>query len=69
MIPDFHTTAKIEEWRKKAREGTLTLDEAKQIVAHLRGNRSAAVATSKPSRSHVAKPQPISGDDLLKDFM
>jgi hypothetical protein len=68
MIPSIDTTVKIEQWRQKAREGTLTLEEAKEAVAYLRGARQAASETAKPSRTHKVKEPPISGDDLLAGF-
>jgi hypothetical protein len=68
MQQDFQTIAKVEQWRKKALAGELSIDECKEIVIHLRGNRVAAATTQKPSKSHQPKAQPIDGDDLLKDF-
>lgn len=41
-------------WRAKAREGTLTQEEMKSAIIFLRGERTAAAATAKTSRSKAA---------------
>jgi hypothetical protein len=68
MLQDFQTTARIEQLRAKARTGELTDDECAEVIKILRGNRSAAVSTVKPSKSHAVKAPPPSGDDLLKEL-
>jgi len=68
LLQDFQTTARIEQLRAKARTGELTVEECKEVVAILRGNRSAAVTTAKPSKSHAVKPPKPDGDDLLKSL-
>jgi hypothetical protein len=68
VIPSAETTMKIEQWRRKIREGTLTVEEAKEIIVHLRGSRASAIQTTKPSTTHKTKTV-VDSDDLLKDFL
>lgn len=62
--------SKIAAWRLKAADGTLTLDEMKEAIVHLRAGRlSAAVAASaaKKSSASGAKKTVISNSDDLLD--
>ena len=56
--------SRVAEWRQKARDGTLTLDEMKQAIIYLRGERTAMAATSKTK----SKAPSVSGDDLLSEL-
>ncbi len=62
----------ITEWRRMAREGTLTVEEQKQALASIRVERLAAGAVSVKSgekkRATAAKKAPIDSDDLLKQL-
>ena len=64
--------SKIAAWRLKAAEGTLTLDEMKEAIVHLRAGRlSAAVAASsakKVSASGAKKTIISNSDDLLDEI-
>jgi len=62
--------AKITDWRQRAAEGTLTLDEMKQAIIHLRAGRlSALTAAGEAARTRkkaiIAIP---SADDMLADL-
>jgi len=60
--------SKIASWRLRAAEGTLTLDEMKEAIVHLRAGRlSAAVAASAAKRTapRVAAP---SQEDMLDEL-
>ncbi|HWV45753.1 MAG TPA: hypothetical protein VN039_07015 [Nitrospira sp.] len=66
MSPDL--TSKITLWRAKAVEGTLTLEEMKEAIQLLRGERvSAAQASDKARRTKAIKAIPTA-DDLLKEL-
>ena len=64
--------SKIAAWRLKAAEGTLTLDEMKEAIVHLRAGRlSAAVAAStakKVSATGAKKTIISNSDDLLDEI-
>ena len=62
-MTDIH--AKIQLYRQKAREGTLTQEEVKEALIYLRQGRAAAAATSATSR---AKKAPINSDALLDEL-
>lgn len=58
--------SKIADWRRKCADGTATMEEMKQAVARLRGDRrNAAAAPSKTSR---AKGPARSTDELLGEL-
>lgn len=64
---------KVSDWRRKAREGTLTVEEMKQALAAIRSERTISSAVSEKSttakRTVKAKAAPIDSDDLLKELM
>lgn len=62
-MSDIHT--KVQLYRQKARDNTLTQDEMKEALIFLRQGRVAAAATSATSR---AKKAPINSDDLLSEL-
>lgn len=65
-------SSQIQLWRQKAADGTLTLDEAKEAIAAIRKERTAASATSDTSRTRKstakAKAAPIDSDALLGEL-
>jgi hypothetical protein len=64
---DLTIPQRVELWRAKQREGTLTLEEAKEAIAHLRGDRKTAMTEGKSSstgRKKIAAPV-IDVDDLI----
>ena len=61
-------SADIEVLRQKAREGELSLEEMKAVIARVReGRMSSAAASKKPSGSRIKVPLPT-GDELLDDL-
>lgn len=64
---------KVSDWRRKAREGNLTVEEMKMALAAIRNERMGAGAVSAKStttkRTAKAKAAPIDSDDLLKGLM
>lgn len=65
--PTLNISIKVAEWRQKAREGTLTLDETREAIKFLRAGRSLVAAATGGSKTSKAKPKP-SGDDLLSEL-
>ncbi len=63
------TQIKLAEWRRKAREGTLTVEESREALKFLRADRlSAGTATTKASKSKSIKAQAAAVDtQALKD--
>ncbi len=56
--------AKVAEWREKARQGTLTLDESREAIRFLRAERQAM-----PTGSSKAKPKvEVNTSDLLSEL-
>ena len=66
LSPD--TQAKIAEWRSKAAAGTLTLDEMREAIRVLRGERMTASTTATAAKKSAAKKIIPSGDDLLNEL-
>lgn len=62
--------AKIEIWRSKAIDGTLTQDEMREAILALRGERRSASFASEKSKTKkaAASRAPISADDLLSEI-
>ena len=66
--PQLDLQMKVEEWRRKAREGTLTLEETRDAIKVLRAGRSLiAAATGGSKTNRAAKAAKPSGDDLLSE--
>ena len=69
---DLETQAKVQTWRRKAIDGTLSIEEQVEAVKYLsQGRRSAssAASTAKGTRAKATKLAGISGDDLLSEMM
>lgn len=69
MTPE--TQAKIQLWRQKSREGTLTAEEMREAIAVLRQDRVGAAAISEKSREKKAATRAkkdINSDDLLGEL-
>lgn len=58
---------KVQLWRQKSREGTLTPEELREAIIFLRQDRVTAAATSEKSRAKKAKPA-ANSDDLLNEL-
>lgn len=67
--PQLDLQMKVEEWRRKAREGTLTLEETREAIKVLRAGRSLIAAATGGSKTNAkAKATKPSGDDLLSEL-
>jgi hypothetical protein len=67
--PQLDLQMKVEEWRAKARAGTLTLEETREAIKVLRAGRSLiAAATGGSKTNKTAKATKPSGDDLLSEL-
>lgn len=68
-LPSPEIINKVNEWRRKAADGTITLEEQKEAILLLRQNRTSALTASaagkkKPSAKKPAK----SADELLNEL-
>lgn len=64
---------KIQLWRAKAADGTLSLDEMREAIAAIRKERVNSNAQEKSTKSRAKKAETkanevIDSDDLLKDL-
>lgn len=67
--PELDLQMKVAEWRRKAREGTLTKEEMKDAIQVLRRGRSLIAAASGGSKiNRAAKAAKPNGDDLLSEL-
>lgn len=66
MTPEM--MGKIAVWRQKALDNTLTLDEMKEAIKALRGDRVGASIASEKSRTKKAPKMQVSADDLLAEL-
>lgn len=62
------TQAKLAQWRAKALDGTLTLEEMKEAVKFLRGDRIGAAHASAASKRKRAIAEIPSADDLISEL-
>lgn len=64
-IPD-ELQAKISAWRRKAADDSLSIEEMKEAIVHLRAGRiSAATASKSGKKKSVAPP----ADELMKELL
>lgn len=68
MTTDPQLTSKIAEWRSRAAAGTLSIEDMKQAVRDLRGQRTSAATASEQARRTKAKKVIKSSDDLLNEL-
>lgn len=66
MNPELQSNIAI--WRKKATDGTLTVDDMRQAIIAIRGDRKGAAVASEQSRRKKAKGEVKSADELLKEL-
>ena len=59
---------KIAAWRLKAADGTLTLEEMKEAIIHLRQGRVAAVTASAAAKRKKSIAEIPQADDLLGEL-
>lgn len=66
----LETQAQLAAWRRKASDGTLTLEEMRRAVDLMRGDRknSAQAAASSKSRTAKAKAVVQSADEMLDEL-
>lgn len=62
------TQAKVQLWRQKAREGTLSQEERREAIQLLRQDRIGAAQVSTASRAKKAPKAPVNADDLLSEL-
>ena len=67
MTPELRS--KIELWRRKALDGTLTEADQIEAVRALREGRLGAAIASETSRKAKAAKPAVSGNDLLDEMM
>ena len=61
--------SKISSWRLKAAEGTLTLEEMKEAITHLRAGRmQASIAAQGTKRTAAKKAIAPPADDMLSEL-
>ena len=64
--------ANIQTWRQKVRDDTITMEEMRDAIAAIRGERLGASNTSDASRERKstakAKAAPVDSDALLRDL-
>lgn len=54
MTLDVPLSVKIEEWRRQATEGTLSIEDMREAVEAIRNGRTSAAARSATSRAKKA---------------
>jgi hypothetical protein len=62
-LPTPEMQAKFAEWKRKDAEGTMTLEDYKQVIRALRGDRMFAQAAAASKRTTVKV------EGLLDDFL
>jgi hypothetical protein len=70
IITDPVLINKMAMWRAKAADKTITLDDMKEAIIAMRGNRKAAVEASAAGRATKKKSPPSdkSVDDMLSEL-
>lgn len=59
---------KITEWRRLAAEGSLTIDDQREIIKHLRAGRVAAANASAASKRKKAITEIPHANDMLSEL-
>jgi hypothetical protein len=65
MALEMTLAAKVSEWRNKARDGTMTLDDMREAITALRAGRISASVKSSTSR---AKKAPVDTGSMLAEL-
>jgi uncharacterized protein YnzC (UPF0291/DUF896 family) len=69
MQPSAEIINRVNEFRRKMADGTITLDEQKEAIILLRQNRFSAQAAASASKKKPSTKKPVkSGDDLLSEL-
>jgi len=66
-VLDPQLLQKMQEYRRKAADGTISLEEMREAIVLMRQGRVAAVATAASSKSRAAKPT-VSAEALLSEL-
>jgi hypothetical protein len=66
MTPELQI--KVEEWRRKALDGTLTPEEMREAVIFLRQTRVNAAKSSSAAKERKAAKAPVDADALLNEL-
>lgn len=59
---------KIAVWRQKSKDGTLTVDDMREAIASIRGDRKSAAHSSEQSKRTKAKAAVPDAKTLLADL-
>lgn len=63
---------KVQEWRRKCQDGTITLEEMREAISAIRRERVNAQETSTKSKARKAtakaKAEPVDSDGLLGEL-
>lgn len=59
---------RLQEWRKKALDGTITNEELKEAISLMRQERVFAGERSAKKRAAKAKPEAIDSDAMLNEL-
>lgn len=69
MLPNSDIINKVQELRRKAANGTITLEEQKEAIIMLRQNRTSALTAATASKKKTSKKGPTkSADELLGEL-
>lgn len=73
IITDPELLNKLSTWRMKAADGSLTIDEMRDAIKHLRANRMSTAEAAAKSKSggggkKKAPAAPINAEDLLSQL-
>lgn len=68
-LPSPEIINKVNEWRRKAADGTITLEEQKEAILLLRQNRTSALTASAAGKKKSSAKKPAkSADELLNEL-
>lgn len=68
---DINMQTQIQLWRQKSREGTMSIEDYREAIAHIRQGREAASKTSDKARTTRATAKAkanVNSDDLLSEL-
>lgn len=61
-------SAKMSIWRQKALEGTLSIEDQREAVAYMRGERKGAAISPEQAKRTKAKKEIKSAEELLREL-
>lgn len=68
MALDLPLSVRVDEWRRKATEGTITPEEMRECIAAIRQGRVSAATTSAKSRAAKAPVDLAALDDEINNL-